>query len=229
MTKTNYNMTIKGYLLHDNKLFDSTCPNCGGMYTYEQGTCPSCNATLAPIKTTKGQAMLVSEGTIQPVMGVNIERKYKESIKNRKNGMETVYRFKMFSFANEDNTISPPIEHTFCKKGSLIEITATNHLPINSWFKTKKGEMKVETLYYVYPQYGDKVVMLSEKQVADSLVSAPTKLNVPTTTKTTAPVKIIEAQTPDNNNNNEVMKALQTLMAEVTNMKQEMATMKQAK
>ncbi len=157
---TNYWFGMIGYLGHDNKLFDRTCTACKGMYSsYEMSVCPKCGLPLAYITTTKGTPMAISEGTIYPAFSDKEKLRYTESVNNRKGGMEAVYRFKIFSFADDKGVLAPPLNHHLMKSGSKVKVQIINHEFILDGFMSK-GETpkaKAEVMLMVYPQYGDTV------------------------------------------------------------------------
>jgi len=161
---TNYAITITGFLGHDNKLFDRTCPNCGGMYSsHHVSTCTKCGQPLTYITTGSGKPMSISEGTIYPSFTEKEKKRQAEAIANRKNGMDFIYRFKVFNFADDQGVLSPPKNHHLLKSGAQIKITIINHAIIPSWFLSGEGETKkakVELMMPIYPQYGDNVKIL---------------------------------------------------------------------
>ena len=133
----NYLFQMTGHLGHDNKLFDRTCPNCNGMHSSLEGLaiCPKCSIPLILLTTKDGKAMAISEGTIYPSFGPNQKGKEADAVNNRKNGMEVVHRFKMFSFADEKGNISPPQNHHLMKSGAQIKIRVINHGVVHSYFE----------------------------------------------------------------------------------------------
>jgi hypothetical protein len=154
-----------GYLGCDNKYFDRTCPSCKGMYSsYETVTCPKCGAQLTFITSGKGIKMSISEGTIYPAISTKQRDRDAGVTKSQKNGMEPKYRFKLFSFAGDDGALGPHPAHSFCTKGSMVELLVMNHQPIFKWFmgKDENGQdvPKLEVMYLIYDNYGDKVTHL---------------------------------------------------------------------
>ena len=168
---TNYYLRVVGHLGHDNKLFDRTCPNCKGMYSsLQMNTCPKCSQALIFIKTGDGKPMAISEGTIYPSFGPKQKERDAQAIANRKNGMPSIYRFKVFSFADEAGTLAPPVGHHLLKSGSQVEITMVNHQIIPSWYLSKDdpNTPKVELMMMIYPQYGDGVKVMAGPKVAQN-------------------------------------------------------------
>ncbi len=164
---TNYKFELVGNLGHNNKLFDRTCVSCKGMYSsYEVASCPKCGQPLTFITTKEGKPMAVSEGTIYPAFGPKQKQRDTDAIKNRKNGMPAIYRFKIFSFADANGVIPNPQDHHRMKSGAMVKITIVNHQLIPSWFMGKDGNPKVELMMQVYPQYGDSVMVLRDAQAA---------------------------------------------------------------
>jgi len=162
----NYKFWMMGHLGHDNKLFDRTCPNCKGMYSSVQYvSCPKCGAQLTYITSVSGTPMSISEGTIYPSFGPKQKKRDEESVANRKNGMPCVYRFKMFSFADDNGVLSPPTNHHLMKSGALVKVTIVNHQVIHSGFVSKDGQPRVEVMMMIYPQYGDSVEYLAAPKV----------------------------------------------------------------
>jgi hypothetical protein len=162
-----YRLEIVGNLGHDNAYFDKTCSNCGGMYFSGQyATCPKCGGTLTAITTKEGKPMSISEGTLYPAFGEKQKKRNAQAIANRKNGMESVYRFKIFSFADANGYVSPPAEQHLLKKGARVKVFIRNHPVVASWFLSKENKPKVELMMQIYPQYGDTIQVLKEAQVA---------------------------------------------------------------
>lgn len=169
---TNFAVKIRGFLGHDNDYFDRTCPACKGMHSsFITISCPKCGAALTYLTTSKNKPFAISEGTIYPVLGAQ-EDKDKKTIEGKKNGMIPKYRFKIFSFM-ENEVLAPPLEHVSMKKGALVELIIINHQLIPSWFTTKDKVPCVELLAQIYPQYGDSVKVLQGPKVAETTVSYP--------------------------------------------------------
>jgi len=172
---TVFALKIVGYLGHDNKLFDRTCSKCGGMYSSKLvQTCPKCGQALTFITTKNGNAMTISEGTIYPAFWNKQKERDAQAIGNRKNGMTPMYRFKMFSFADANGVLSPPVDHFKMLKGAQVEILAINHSLIPSWYQTKGGDAMVELMIQVYPQYGDTIKVTKAPKVATANTTATT-------------------------------------------------------
>jgi len=163
-------LQIIGNLAHDNKLFDSTCSQCGGIYSSkETPTCPRCNKALVPIKAKNGRAMMVSEGTIYPLMTQDQKDAEAKARSKRKNSMEIVHRFVVMSFAdtNTDIALEPRI-HPYLLKGRQVMIEI-NHNPIISWFKANDGSIKCEKRLGVLPNSGDFIKLLGKKEAMRNL------------------------------------------------------------
>ena len=168
----NYAVKIVGYLGHDNKLFDRTCPACGGMYSSQTTpACPKCNQPLTFLTNSEGKALSISEGTIYPAFGPKQEKRDADAVAKRKNGMVPLYRFKMFEFMDEHGVLSPPPFHSRCLKGAKVEIVSMNHQMVPSRFKTKDGNVKVELMIQIYTNYGDTFKVLTEAQYDRNTVS----------------------------------------------------------
>jgi len=166
--RVNYRLNIIGNLMHDNNLFDSKCSGCGRLYSsYEvTGPCPNCGQAMMPITTQDGKRkMAISEGTIALCFGPKQEEKNDKAIKNRKNGLASLYRFKRFSFADDNGVLALPIDHHRFKKGAQVSITITNHPVVPSGvFQTKKHGNTIEQMLTVYDNQGndDKVEVLRD-------------------------------------------------------------------
>lgn len=169
-SRVNFAMKIVGNLMHDNHLFDRTCPSCSGMYSsFKTANCPKCGAVLTFITTNDGnnRAMSISEGTLGICFGPKQEEKDAKAIKNRKNGLTPLYRFKRFSFADDNGAMALPKDHHRMKMGAQVEITIINHQVIPSGpFNTKKHGPTVEFMLMIFDDqgYGDKVVILKDAQ-----------------------------------------------------------------
>jgi len=173
----NYAFKIVGYLGHDNKLFDRTCPTCRkGMYSSREHTrCPKCGAALGYLTSGDGKAIAISEGTIYPAFGPKQEKRDADEVSKRKNGMAPIYRFKMFNFIDEHGILTPPAEHDRCRKGAKVEILTIGHQLVPSWFMGKNTDgtkaVRVELLIMVYTNYGDYVKVLTAQEYASKTVS----------------------------------------------------------
>jgi len=172
-SRVNFAFKLIGNLKHDNKLFDRTCPNCKGMYSsYEYTNCPKCNAALTYIMTNNGdksRAMAISEGTLGLCFGPKQEEKDAKAIKNRKNGLHPVYRFKRFCFADDNGVLGVPLDHLRMKSGTQVELTIINHQLIPSGpFNTKKHGPSIELMALIYDDqgYGDTITVLRDAPAA---------------------------------------------------------------
>ena len=172
----NYAFKIVGYLGHDNKLFDRTCPACKGMYSSQiTDVCPKCGQKLTYITNAEGKAMSISEGTIYPSFGPKQEARDAQAVTSRKNGMSPIYRFKLFSFIDEQGVLVPPQFHSSCLKGAKVEVLVMNHQLVPSWFQTKEKVVRVELMLPVYANYGDTFNVLTAAQYANKVVSHEVK------------------------------------------------------
>ena len=163
-------LQIIGNLAHDNKLFNSTCSQCGGIYSrVETPTCPRCNKALVPITAKNGRAMMVSEGTIYPLATQDQKDAEAKARSKRKNSMEITYRFVVMSFANaETGIVSEPRIHPYLAKGRQIMIEI-NHNPIISWFKANDGSIKCEVRLGILPNGADSIKLLGKKEAMSNL------------------------------------------------------------
>jgi len=171
-------LQIIGNLAHDNKLFDSTCSQCGGIYSrIETPTCPRCNKALVPIKAKNGRAMMVSEGTIYPLATQDQKDAEAKARSKRKNSMEITYRFVIMSFADaETGIVSEPRIHPYLAKGRQIMIEI-NHNPIISWFEARDKSTKCEVRLGIMPNGGDTIRLLGKKEAMRNL-TLPESLTV---------------------------------------------------
>jgi hypothetical protein len=202
----NYAFKIVGYLGHDNKLFDRTCPACRkGMYSSrEYSRCPKCGGVLGYLTNADGKAIAISEGTVYPAFGPKQEKSDAMAIAKRKNGMLIKYRFKMFSFIDEHGVLIPPAEHGRCRSGAKVEIMIMRHQLIPSWFMGKdennpNSETKVPWVELMMPiftnaPYNDYVKVLTEQEYASKTIShnvypdgSPVPIEVPTAQPTVVP------------------------------------------
>lgn len=172
----NFAMKIIGWLGHDNNLFDRVCSNgCKGMFnSREHSACPKCGQPLTYITGgKKKQPMTISEGTIYPAIGKKQKERDALEISKRGNGLQPIYRFKLFSFVNENNVLNPHEAHDRCRKGAKVEIVVRNHQLLPSGFTSKDGTAKVELLILVYDNYGDTIKVISEGEYAERTVTHP--------------------------------------------------------
>jgi len=161
---------IIGNLAHNNKLFDSTCKQCGGIYSrVETAVCPRCGNAVIPITAKNGRAMMVSEGTIYPLATQDQKEADAKARSKRRNSMEITYRFVVMSFANaETGVVSEPRIHPYLLKGRQIMIEI-NHNPIISWFKANDGSIKCESRLGILPNGGDTIKLLGKKEAMNNL------------------------------------------------------------
>lgn len=181
----NFAMKVVGRLGHDNKYFDRTCTNCGGMYSsYEVAACPKCGGQLGYITTKGGKPFAISEGTIYPYIEEDEVDHDLAAILSRKNGMPIRYRFKMFSFMDDNGVLAPHPLHQRCKTNAFMEITLLNHQPIPSFFEghdprypedESKKILWVEFLLNIYEgrRYKDTARVLSDAKVKERQVTYP--------------------------------------------------------
>lgn len=162
---------IIGNLGHDNKLFSKTCPSCGGIFEHK-GTpaCPQCNQPLVPITAKNGHKMMVSEGTIYPLVTENQKEREAQAIAKRKNAMPITYRFVILSFEDPDTgIISEPKIHPYLTKGRQVRIEI-NHNPIISWFKAGDKSIKCEVRLGLLYNEGDRIDLLGKKEAAHNQI-----------------------------------------------------------
>ena len=177
--KTRLLQKVVGTLGHHNKLFDRTCPSCHGWYSsVDHANCPKCGAQLTFITTDDGTRMAISEGTLYPILG-NRGKQDAEQTMKRKNGLLPTYRFKLFSFAKQGETLVLPAAHMYCRKSAVVEVTLVNHQPTYSYYQGKDGH-HVEILMSVFPGFGDSIRLVREsKEVAAYEDSVPTGFKSP--------------------------------------------------
>ena len=163
---------IIGHLAHNNKLFSRTCAQCGGIYANDGAVvCPTCNNQLVPITAKNDRAMMISEGTIYPLMTQEQKDRDAQSRSKRRNSMEATYRFILMSFAHpETGTVVEPPIHKYLTKGRQIMIE-TNHSPIISWFKANDETIKCEVRLSVLTNEGDFIKLLGRKESTENLTS----------------------------------------------------------
>jgi len=163
---------IIGHLAHNNKLFSRTCVQCGGIYTNDGPVvCPTCNNPLVSITAKNGRAMMVSEGTIYPLMTQEQKDRDAQSRAKRRNSMEITYRFVLLSFADPESgvVVEPPI-HQYLTKGRQIMVE-TNRNPIVSQFKANDETIKCEVRLSVLTNEGDFIKLLGRKESMENLTS----------------------------------------------------------
>jgi len=162
---------VIGNLGHDNKLFSKTCPSCGGIFEH-RGTpaCPQCNQPLVPITAKSGQKMMVSEGTVYPLVTKDQKEREAQAIAKRKNAMPITYRFVILSFQDPDTSIiSEPKIHPYLTKGRQVMIEI-NHNPIISWFKANDDSVKCEVRLGILYNERDRIELLGKKEAAHNQI-----------------------------------------------------------
>lgn len=182
---TVFGVKIIGWLAADNRLFDRMCPSCKGLYSsFQHGTCPKCGTALGIIPGKNGRARAVSEGTLYVAWGDEQRKKNAADIQNRKNGMPIKYRFKIYSFADENGILTPPKLHGQCKRGAKVEIIYKNHEIVPSWFMTRRDkdghqDVQVEFMFKIYEdeEHGDRLTILTPAQYSKQTVTYPVDKN----------------------------------------------------
>lgn len=138
----NVGIKYRGFLAHDNKYFDRTCPSCGSMYDSRSiAMCPKCMQPLTSITAPSGKAMGISEGTFYPCLSNKTKEGIKQSLGRRKRAMPITYRFKIFSFPNEQGVLAPPPQHLEMKTGALIEMVLINHPAEATYYFAKEKNL----------------------------------------------------------------------------------------
>jgi len=173
-------LQIIGNLAHDNMLFDSTCNQCGGIYSRAKtAVCPKCGHAVVPITAKNGRAMMVSEGTIYPLATQDQKNADAKARSKRKNSMEITYRFIVLSFADATTgVVSEPRIHPYLAKGRQIMIEI-NHNPIISHFKAGDDSIKCEVRLGILSNGGDTIRLLGKKEAMNNL-TLPEKVTAQT-------------------------------------------------
>lgn len=97
-------------------------------------------------------------------------------IEKRKCSMPT-FRFRHIAYMDAATKIlQPPTGHHQMVKGALVMLTIKNHLWVSKIFARRaEGSVAgVEEMFYLYPQYGDTIKVISGPKAATSVV-APSK------------------------------------------------------
>jgi len=170
--KKHVNLAIKlrGYLGHNNYLWDLKCPNCNRLYShFETNVCPNCSAPLQWLTTANGQkTMAISEGTIYPLLTDKEKERY-EKHRAAVGGLKPTFRFKIFAFGSDIASPPPlPDNHENMVKGALVELLVINHWVMMIPYTSKKtGEPAIEVSIPIFKEYGDSVKIISApRQVA---------------------------------------------------------------
>jgi len=161
---------IIGNLAHNNMLFDSTCKQCGGIFSRAKtAVCPRCTNAVVPITAKNGRAMMVSEGTIYPLATPSQKDADAKSRSKRKNSMEITYRFVVLSFADATTgVVSEPRIHPYLAKGRQVMVEI-NHNPIISHFTAGDGSTKCEVRLGILSNGGDTIKLLGKKEAMNNL------------------------------------------------------------
>ena len=169
-----YAVKIVGNLACDNSLFDRTCPSCGGMYSSrKRSNCAKCGKLLTHITSRKGEPMTISEGTIYPDFNRYWTKRDADTLARTPNVLVPKYRFKIYSFMDEHNTLTPAAEHDRCRSGAKVEIVILNHQLIMKHFLSKDGTGNVELMLHIYTNRGDTIKVLTEAEYVDKVISHP--------------------------------------------------------
>ena len=169
-----YGFAIVGWMAHNALLFDRQCPKCHKMLSsFEHRVCPKCEGDLDFIKTPKGVKMSIMECTLYPNFNDVVRQKNAEEMKARKGAVPIIYRFKAFSFADENGALAPPEDFHRLVKGTLVSVRMYNHELLATPFEKRNGGMSVELMVQVYPQFGDIVDILKDGKAAEHQIDDP--------------------------------------------------------
>jgi len=160
-----YKTMIIGNLGHNNKYFDSTCSQCGGIYdSMKTRVCEKCGQALIPITNSQGRKMAISEGSIYPALSKEMKENQAKATDDCPNGMPIVHRFALFSFAGEDDIVPEHPLHKYLTSGRQIQLEV-NHEPVAKSFTNKDGRLCCEFRYAIITShpYNDKVTLLGRK------------------------------------------------------------------
>lgn len=170
----NYGFAIVGWMAHDALLFDRNCPTCHKMYSsFEHKTCPQCGGELGYITIPSGRKMSIMECTLYPNFNDATRRKNAEDTRARKGAVPITYRFKAFSFSDDEGVLAPPDEYHRMVKGALVSVRMYNHELLATPFEKRNGDTGVELMVQVYPQFGDIVSILKEGKAAEHQIDDP--------------------------------------------------------
>lgn len=172
----NYGFAIVGWMAHDALLFDRNCPKCRQMCSsFEHKVCPNpkCGGELGFIKTPSGTKMAIMECTLYPNFNDATRQKNAEETKARKGAVPITYRFKAFSFADNDGVLAPPDDFHRMVKGALVSVRMYNHELLVTPFEKRNGDTGAELMVTVYPQFGDIVSILKDGKAAEHQIDDP--------------------------------------------------------
>jgi hypothetical protein len=173
--KIMYEITITGNLAHDNKYFNATCKDCGGLYDINKGiNCPKCGRQLVYLTDRDGRPMGISEGTFYPEKTKEEKERLERTTANRKNGMPLVYRFSIFSFADKETSILEPHPlHQYLAIGRRIMFKFTRE-PLVSYFESKDPKFPIQCeLKFVYFESHDKIEFQDKKKEIAEAIQLP--------------------------------------------------------
>lgn len=181
--RVNHVKKVTGWLAHNNRLFDRTCPQCKGMYSsFETTICKKCGSPLAYItfinKDGQRQAMAISEGTVVEAFTDKEEVKNANRTKSRKGGLLSIHRFKLFSFSDATGVLIPHASHHRCVSGTMVDVTIVNHKELITPYQIKNqksrfvrkglarvGDWVVEIMLEIFEGYGDSLVILAGPKI----------------------------------------------------------------
>ena len=81
--------------------------------------------------------------------------------------IELLYRFTVFSFADDRGILTPPAIHKRLKTGAMVMVIIINHQPIPHILKEENGVTKLLLSLNVYTHCGDTIRVLGDTDCAD--------------------------------------------------------------
>lgn len=171
---TNVGIKYRGFLQHDNKYFDRTCPSCGGLFcSYTSSTCPKCLQPLTFITAPSGNPMGISEGTFRLLLSEKTKERLERNLTSHKDELPIKYRFKMYSFMDDNGVLAPIPEHAAMKNGAIVEMIIINHPAEAKPFYSKKYQRQcLQLMHHIFTGYGDSVkVVRAPKAKAESTIA----------------------------------------------------------
>jgi hypothetical protein len=170
-----YEITITGNLAHDNKYFNATCKDCGGLYDVNKViNCPKCGEHLIYLTDKNDSPMGISEGTFYPERTKEEKERLERATANRRNGLPLVYRFSIFSFADkETNVLEPHPLHQYLAVGRRVMFKFARE-PLVSYFESKDPKFPIQCeLKFVYLEGRDKIEFQDKKKEIAEAIQLP--------------------------------------------------------
>jgi len=175
------------------RVLDRTCPNCGGLYSsYEQATCPKCNANLVmpAYNTDEGpKRYCLTELTLYPKLPERVKKLHLDRTKSAKGLLYTIRVVLWGHYDKERNVMEPDARTRYLVPKRTIRV-ALYDPPVPIPFTAKDGTQKLEMHYVFSDRSGDQIEFLDDKQEATEMMKSANQDQKVANTDNKVPTKV---------------------------------------